>query len=210
MKPKIVIIDYQLGNLFSVKQACTYLDQDVEITNDADRVRKADMAILPGVGAFRDAMTNLESNSLDLSLKEFVISGKPLMGICLGMQLLFSSSREFGNSEGLKLIPGEVLKFKSDNIYKVPQIQWNTIHGDPTSWSASPLKSCDLSDYMYFVHSFYVKPDHEIDVLSTTSYAGIKYCSSILHGNVFATQFHPEKSGIHGVKIYKNWIDLNK
>lgn len=211
---KVTIIDYQLGNLFSVQQACLYLGFDAEVSSDANRIAKADAIILPGVGAFADAMHNMQKLDLIEPIKDFVSSNKPFMGICLGLQLLFSESEEFGIHKGLDLIEGVVKKFPSQDIdegkLKVPQIAWNTISPNQQSaWDNSPLSLCNFGDYMYFVHSFYVQPATDEVVLSTTNYGGYTYCSSILKNNIFACQFHPEKSGLGGIKIYKSWLNNN-
>lgn len=212
MKHRVVIIDYHLGNLFSVKQACEHLGCDVTISSSKDDLLEADYAILPGVGAFSDAMKNLHEFGLVDGIREYVATGKPLMGVCLGLQLMLSHSTEFGQTEGLDLIPGRVEKFdfssRNDNVFKVPQIQWNTI-AESRPWKDTPLQCCKSGDFMYFVHSYYVIPSDDADVLSQSSYGGLKYCSSILHRNIFATQFHPEKSGLYGVNIYAEWLKIN-
>lgn len=214
MSKKIVIIDYQLGNLFSVKQACEYLGHSATISTKPEDVLAADYAILPGVGAFADAMDNLNQFGLTDAIHEFVKKGKPLMGVCLGLQLLLDTSDEFGTTKGLNLLKGSVKKFPVQVIeghsYKVPQIQWNTIQepgGD--KWQNTPLQCCKSGDFVYFVHSFYAEPEEKKYVLSTTSYGELEYCSSVIKDNVFATQFHPEKSGVYGVNIYKEWLALN-
>jgi glutamine amidotransferase len=211
MSKKIAIIDYQLGNLFSVRQACLYLGFDAVITSDPKEVMEADNIILPGVGAFADAMQNLKTLRLIEPIRDFVDSGRPFMGICLGLQLLFTESAEFGISKGLNLIDGVIRKFPpTDNngqVLKVPQIAWNQIQETKqNNWSDTPLKSCNNGDYMYFVHSFYVQPASDEMTLTTTEYGGLTYCSSIIKENIFACQFHPEKSGLPGVEIYKNWL----
>lgn len=215
-KPKqVAIIDYQLGNLFSVRQACTYLGYDAEITTDKDLLGKADYAILPGVGAFGDAIRNLEKMDLVAPMRDHIAAGKPFMGVCLGLQLLFTESEEFGSHRGLNFIEGVVKKFPPTNgvndVLKVPQIEWNQIFDTPQQpWQQTPLTHCSSGDFMYFVHSFYVQPRSANVVLSRTNYGGINYCSSIHSGNIFACQFHPEKSGLHGVNIYKNWFNDSK
>jgi len=208
-KKKVAIIDYQLGNLFSVRQACLHLGADAFITTSKQELLEADYAILPGVGAFGDAMNNLQHLDLVEPIKDFIAAGKPFMGVCLGLQLLFTESEEFGNNKGLNLIDGTIRKFSArnteGNVLKVPQIEWNKIYGTPgNSWQQSPLLTCKEGDYMYFVHSYFVQPQSAQYVLSTTEYGGYRYCSSIIKDNVFACQFHPEKSGLHGVDIYKN------
>lgn len=215
MIDKIVIVDYQLGNLFSVVQACNHLGYDVLVSSSPLDIQDADYLILPGVGAFADAMNNLIETGMDKAIHQYVIEGKPLMGVCLGLQLLFTESEEFGNTKGLNLINGVVRKFEkfseAGKAINVPQIQWNQIYEPgPAKWKNSPLHYCQPLDYMYFVHSYFVKPEQEADVLSLTDYGGQEYCSSVLKGNVFATQFHPEKSGLYGINIYKEWFTLNK
>jgi imidazole glycerol-phosphate synthase subunit HisH len=213
MSKNVVIIDYQLGNLFSVKQACEHLGYKAIISSDPVDLKSADFAILPGVGAFKDAMINLEKLELKKAIYDYIESGKPFMGVCLGLQLLLTESEEFGNTKGLGIIPGKVRKFPVQQIneqtYKVPQIQWNNILA-PCSWEGTPLQSCKTGDYVYFVHSFYAQPDDENYVLSKTVYGNMEYCSAVLKNNVFATQFHPEKSGEYGVNIYKEWFLQNQ
>lgn len=206
---KVAIIDYQLSNLFSVKHAFDYLKVDSEITADKSVISTSDAAILPGVGAFGDAMNNLKRFDLIDTIKEFIVSNKPFMGVCLGMQLLFSESEEFGNHQGLNITEGKVIKFASkDQEIKVPQIGWNQILKLDKTWDNSPLKNINNGEFMYFVHSYYVVPQDRSIILSETTYEGIRYCSGLLKDNIFATQFHPEKSGPAGIKIYRDWISL--
>ena len=147
MNKKVVIIDYQLGNLFSVKQACGYLGYDATISTRPEDLLGADYVILPGVGAFADAMNNLNTTGLTAAIHEYVQAGKPFMGVCLGLQLLLDDSEEFGNTPGLGLIPGNVKKFNvqqlNSHVHKVPQIQWNTIEEASTGkWNSTPLQCC--------------------------------------------------------------------
>jgi glutamine amidotransferase len=212
---KIIIIDYQSGNLFSITQALTNVGLNVKVSSDSDDIVTADAIVLPGVGAFGAAMLNLEKMELVEPIKEFVYSGKPFLGICLGLQLLFSSSDEFDSSRGLNIIKGNVRRFKNSNeagkVIKVPQIAWNTIHKtENSSWEGTPLFDIGEGIDMYFVHSFYVTPDDKQLILTETTYGGVKYASSILYKNIFACQFHPEKSAALGLKIYNNWAVLNK
>jgi len=216
-KIEVAIIDYGLGNLFSVRNACHRVGLNAEITSDRGVIDKADAAILPGVGAFDVAMRNLEELDLTRSIKGFVDSGRPFMGICLGLQLLFSESEEFGVSRGLNLIEGRVTKFPTRNNeekkVKVPQIGWNRIFkstGSHKAYDNSPLKEIEDGEFMYFVHSFYVEPLSGERTLTKTKYEGIEYCSSIFFRNVFATQFHPEKSGEKGIAIYSKWAESVK
>lgn len=212
-QPIVSIIDYGMGNLFSVKQACEYAGFRPVVTHSAKDIMKADGAILPGVGAFGDAISNLNRLGLKDVIRDFIRSGKPFMGICLGMQLLFTASEEFGRYDGLDLISGKVLKFPSvDNNgvrAKVPQVGWNRISTRKSGphWDNSPLREIGEGSFMYFVHSYYCMPADDNVALSISEYSGIEYCSSILQGNVYASQFHPEKSAEDGIKIYKNWLN---
>jgi imidazole glycerol-phosphate synthase subunit HisH len=212
---KIVLVDYQSGNLFSITQALTNVGLNVNVSSDSDDIATADAIVLPGVGAFGAAMLNLEKMQLVEPIKKFVNSGKPFLGICLGLQLLFSKSDEFDSSHGLNIIKGNVRRFKNSDlngeVVKVPQIAWNTIHKtEKSSWEGTPLFDVGENMDMYFVHSFYVIPEDKQVILSETTYGGVKYASSILNKNIFACQFHPEKSAALGLKIYNNWAVLNK
>ncbi len=211
--PKVVIIDYGMGNLFSVRHACEQAGLRAIITGQKSELLNADAAILPGVGAFGDAMGNLQGMDLVSPIKDFTASGKPFLGICLGMQLLMTESEEFGCHKGLGVIGGSVVRFsilnKKNSRTKIPQVGWNQIYMpsnlDETSWDISPLKGLRNKEFMYFVHSYYVKPDLSETILSLTCYGDIEYCSSIKCKNIFASQFHPEKSAEKGIQIYKNW-----
>jgi glutamine amidotransferase len=170
---------------------------------------------LPGVGAFKDAMENLTILGLKEPIKQFIKSGKPFLGICLGLQLLFTESEEFGSSKGLDVISGKVKRFSnrtdSDELQKVPQINWNTINKvSMAGWQNTPLMHLEDKQDMYFVHSFYVEPADEQICLTKTTYGELTYVSSILKDNIFACQFHPEKSAEEGLKIYRTWAELNK
>ena len=204
-KKKVVVIDFRLGNLYSVVQACKMIGLDVEITDNKDTILKADGLILPGVGAFGDAIRNLRQRDLIGLIKDFIDTGKPFMGICLGLQLLFTESEEFGNYKGLDIIPGMVRKFQNPNKkIKVPQIGWNRIFPSK-SWKNTPLATVEKGEFMYFVHSYFVEPENDSYILTETNYEGVEYCSSVYYKNIFATQFHPEKSGKKGLEIYKQW-----
>jgi imidazole glycerol-phosphate synthase subunit HisH len=209
MSNKVAIVEYQLGNLFSIANTCRKVGINAEISSDSSEILNAKALILPGVGAFGDAMNALKEKGLDKIIKEFVDSGKPVMGVCLGMQLFFEKSFEFGEKEGLGILKGSVKKFPDyieDKRMTIPHIGWNQIFPrDGATWENSPLEGMKKNEFMYFVHSFYVDPlDQEI-VLTKTNYSGFEYCSSVFKGNVFATQFHPEKSGEHGIEIFRIW-----
>lgn len=211
----IAIVDYQMSNLFSVKHACEKVNISAEITSDPMKILRADGLILPGVGAFKDAMTNLNKLKLIKPIKEFIKSKRKFMGVCLGMQLIFEYSEEFGINKGLDVIKGNVIGFEKNNTgrrkIKVPQIGWNKIYPPTktTRWNKTALRDIKTEDYVYFVHSFYVRPKNKKHILSLTNYEGVEYCSSILRDNVFALQFHPEKSGEKGISIYKNYFERN-
>lgn len=211
---KIVIIDYKLGNLFSVKHACDFVSLNTKISSDFEDVLAADGIILPGVGAFQEGMKNLNSLGLSKAIKQKVNEGIPIFGICLGLQMLFTHSEEFGIHEGLDIISGKILKFplSFQNIeLKVPQIGWNSVFfNDLELKNKSALSVINEGDHFYFVHSFFALPNDQNHVLTITDYKGFEYCSSVFNGkNVFATQFHPEKSGEKGISVYKNWALKN-
>ena len=208
MNPKVAIIDYGLGNLFSIKNACEIAGLDTVITSNIKVIEDSDALILPGVGAFGDAMNSLKIQKLDKVIIDFVNSGKPFLGICLGMQLLFTESEEFGNHLGLDLIKGKIVKFQNKNSegLKVPQIQWNQIYKNQENvWDNSPVVNIKDGEYMHFVHSYYAIPDNKNTILSYSQYGGIKYASSVIKNNIIGIQFHPEKSSESGIQIYKNW-----
>tara|TARA_B110000908_G_scaffold148110_1_gene180357 strand:+ start:59 stop:703 length:645 start_codon:yes stop_codon:yes gene_type:complete len=209
---RVIIIDYKVGNLFSVKQACDSVGIKSKISSDLKEINSADGLILPGVGAFNEAMKNLNDLGISSVLKKRVGDKIPLFGVCLGLQLLFTESEEFGTGLGLDFIPGTIKKFPNSfkgNKMKVPHVAWNTISRKNIEWEKTPFSNLTNDQYMYFVHSFYVDPSENSCVLSETNYNGKFFCSSLLVNNIFATQFHPEKSGEKGLKIYKNWAKIN-
>lgn len=205
----IAIVDYGLGNLFSVENACLLAGHQPKITQDPTEILKGEALILPGVGAFSDAMDSLRKNDLISVLIDFAQSGKPFLGICLGMQLMFSESEEFGTHKGLGLIDGRITRFpKHDSNNKkvvVPQTQWNAIYPANQPWENTPFKDLSSGEYMHFVHSYYAQPADLATVFSFTVYGGVEYPSSVKHDNLLGIQFHPEKSGLMGLSIYKNW-----
>lgn len=204
---KVAIIDYGLCNLFSVEHACKHVGFETIITSNYDEIIAADAAILPGVGAFGEAIAQIREKNLDQTIYDFIKTKKPFMGVCLGLQLLFDESEEFGNFKGLGVIPGEVKKIPAE-FGKIPQIGWNTIEIAKNNETCPLIKNIRPGEFMYFIHSYYVKPKNENDVLTYTEYGGLKYCSSIARENVVACQFHPEKSGEEGIRIYKNFKDM--
>lgn len=202
----IVIIDYKMSNLHSVDAACKKVGFNSVISSDPKEILDAKVVILPGVGSFKQAMLNLKNLKLDTCIQDYVQTGKIFVGICLGLQLLFTKSEEFGNHSGLDILKGEVKKFKFNNEQKlpVPQMNWNQIISKDIDWNKTYLKNNLNNDLMYFVHSYFVVPEDKSIILTETKYGSQTYCSSIVKDNIFATQFHPEKSSTNGLKIYKS------
>ncbi|HMK56337.1 MAG TPA: imidazole glycerol phosphate synthase subunit HisH [Dissulfurispiraceae bacterium] len=203
----IAIVDYGMGNIRSVEKGLKKVGADVRITADRRVIADAKGIVLPGVGAFRDCMANLDKLSLIDVILEEIKKGKPFLGICLGLQLLFTESEEFGTCRGLDLFPGKVVRFDFGQLgpdkrhLKIPHMGWNTarIKRRPPIFEEVPDNS-----FFYFVHSFYVVPDNKDIVAATTDY-GTEFCSMVWKDNVFATQFHPEKSQETGLKILKGF-----
>lgn len=200
----IAIIDYDAGNIKSVEKALQSLGQDVIITRDEDVLLSADKVILPGVGAFGDAMERLNEYGLVNVIKKIVDKKTPFLGICLGLQLLFDSSEEAPGVRGLGILPGKIVRFPAECGLKIPQIGWNSL-SQPNKGRL--FKGIDDGEFVYFVHSYYLIADDMSDVVATTEY-GVTVHASVERDNVFACQFHPEKSSDVGLRILKNFIDL--
>ena len=209
---EIAVIDYKMSNMFSIKNALDSLGFKSQITSDPDAILEADGAVLPGVGSFPEAMGHLNELQLITVIKEFINSGKPFMGICLGLQLLFLKSEEFENCEGLGIIDGTVESFsKYINSKPIPHVGWNTIYKQNSISSNTAYASkigIAENEYYYFVHSFFVKPNNIENILTLTRYGEYEFCSSIVFNNVFACQFHPEKSGEKGIQILKDFFTI--
>lgn len=202
----IAIIDYDAGNIKSVEKAILSLGEEAVVTRDADVLRKADGVILPGVGAFGDAMEKLHSYDLVEVIQEIAASGKPFLGICLGLQLLFESSEETPGAKGLGILPGKIVRIPSDGGLKIPHIGWNNL-SFPNKGRL--FEGIDEGTFVYFVHSYYLQADEPEIVTATTDY-GVTIHASVEKGNVFATQYHPEKSSDKGLKMLQNFINLTK
>ena len=202
----IGIVDYNMGNLASVKNAFSLLGEEVAVESDPEKLGQYDKLILPGVGAYGDAMEHLKVNGMDDAVKSYASSGKYILGICLGMQLLFDSSEEFGSHEGLGLISGKVIAFdksKFSHALKVPHMGWNRMFTKD-----HPLfRDMDQEHYLYFVHSYHVQCMNEDNSIGETEY-GYRFTSSVQEGNVLGIQPHPEKSHKNGLAILKNFINL--
>jgi imidazole glycerol-phosphate synthase subunit HisH len=225
VRPNVVIINHDMGNLFSVQRACEVSGVNGIISSDFRDLDSADAVIIPGVGAFNVAMDRLKSLDLVVPLKEFAQTGKPMVGICLGFQLMMEESYEFGHKVGLSLFKGDVRHLgrpvKNGKNYKVPHIGWSRIEapfsvnepGNRVSWENSFLQLTKRGEYMYFVHSYYVNATERTAVLGETTYGDGTFCSAMQKGNLFGCQFHPERSGKKGLMIYKkllNTIETSK
>jgi glutamine amidotransferase len=205
----IAIIDYGMGNLRSVQKAFEKVGFDAAVTSDPRLVLEADRIVLPGVGAFRDCIRNLEAGGFIEPILRVIREGRPFLGICLGLQLLFTESEEFGLHQGLNVIPGRVVRFpegmtEGDEELKVPHMGWNQV-----SIRRRPEAFTGIADgtNFYFVHSYYVQPEDPSVIATTTGY-GMEFCSSIWKDNIIATQFHPEKSQESGLSILKNFGEM--
>lgn len=206
----IGIIDYGMGNLRSVQKALELLGHEACIVRDPADVSAMDRLILPGIGAFDDAMRNLRVGGFVEPILAFIDSGRPFLGICLGLHLLFERSEEGAAEEpGLGVLPGRVVRFRPTNhAMKVPHMGWNALHFDQSRAACPLLTELSSGCYVYFVHSYYVRPDDEAVVLTRTDYDGW-FCSSVGVGNVFATQFHPEKSQRVGLTMLRNFARMS-
>ncbi len=202
---KVVIVDYGLGNLYSIQNALKACGLSAVIASEKKMVEDAPAVILPGVGSFRDAMVTLRRLDLVKPLQDFAQTGKPLIGICLGIQLLMTESQEFGLHKGLDIIPGEVVPLdRGSSLHiKVPQVGWNRLIPQ-RDWSRSYIEGITERDFFYFVHSYKVVPVNDDVVLSNTMYIDTAFCSTLQKDNVFACQCHPERSAESGMKIYRH------
>ena len=209
----IAVIDYGMGNLRSVQKSLEFVGAKVVVTHDPDLILNADSVVLPGVGSFKDCMSNLKELNLIDPIRKFIDGGKPFLGICLGLQVLFEESEEYGPVAGLGILPGKVVKFsrnisetKNDQLIKVPHMGWNNIEVK----KKDPLfENIDvISPYFYFVHSYYVVPKDKNMVATVTNY-GIEFVSGIQYKNIYAFQFHPEKSQTMGLALLERFSNLN-
>ena len=200
----IAIIDYDAGNIKSVEKAFAYLGYETKVTRDAQEILSADKVVLPGVGSFGDAMNHLKQYQLDTVIQEVASSGKPFLGICLGLQLLFESSEETPGVAGLGILPGKIVRFSDDMGLKIPHIGWNSLH---LQHEGRLFQGISEQSFVYYVHSYYLQAADESIVTATSDYGAIIH-GSVESGNIFACQFHPEKSGTVGLQILKNFCEL--
>ena len=200
----IAIIDYGAGNLQSVKKAFDFIGAESVITDNPEIINACDRILLPGVGSFGDAMDSMHKSGLVETVKQNALSGKPFLGICLGLQLLFEESEESPGVKGLGIFKGKIKKFSPDMGLKIPHIGWNSLE---IKQKDTLFKNVPENSYVYFVHSYYLHAEDEEDVATVTNY-GIDFHSAVGKNNVFATQFHPEKSGDVGLQILKNFASM--
>lgn len=200
----IAVIDYDAGNIRSVEKALLSLGQEVHITDKAEEILGADKVILPGVGAFGDAMENIRNRNLESVIRQVADRGTPFLGICLGLQLLFERSEEAPGVKGLGLLKGEILRIPETPGMKIPHMGWNSLH---LEHDGRLFRGVEERSYVYFVHSYYLKAEDEMIVKAATEY-GTYIHASVEQGNVFACQFHPEKSSDVGLRILKNFVEL--
>lgn len=208
---KVTIFDYGAGNIFSISHALEHLGVEVLVTSDPLKINEAEALVLPGVGAFAQAMNKLTELDALIPLKNYLKNDRKFLGICLGFQLLFESSSEFGESQGLGFFSGTIEKLEvsstEGNKIKVPHIGWEKVL--PVSEEGQVVSSISSNDnFFYFVHSFYSVPKNEEIIASYSFYEGFRFCSAVESGNIFACQFHPEKSGETGLKLLKKWLKL--
>jgi glutamine amidotransferase len=211
MAKKVTVVDYGLGNIYSVSRAIEHFGAEVVLSDDAAVLRASDRVLLPGVGAFANGMQGLRERGLVEPLRDFAASGRPFLGICLGMQMLVATSEEFGRHEGLGIVPGKVIEIagRANGVpVKVPHIGWNALARPETRarWDGTILAGIPEKASTYFVHSFAVVPDDEADRLADTWHGDFRISAAIQHGNVSGCQFHPEKSGPTGLAIIRNFL----
>jgi len=210
---KLVIVDYGLGNLYSVERALRFIGTWAVISDKPEDINKADRLILPGVGSFGDGMEGLKKRGLIEPIKEYAASLRPILGVCLGMQLLMTKGEEFGTHRGLGLINGKTISLKAlseDKFsHKLPHIGWNKLlfpGGASFCWENTILEGLKEGSFMYFLHSNVVVPNNPSHCLSDTVYGGITFCSALRMGNIYGCQFHPERSGEAGLEVYKKFV----
>lgn len=210
----VVVVDYGMGNLLSVQRAFEYCGARVIITSSPGKVERAECLVLPGVGAFADGMRELGSRDLVESIRKFARTGRPFLGICLGMQMMMETSEEFGIYDGLALIPGRVVMIPGAGSngapHKIPHIGWNglLLPKNREDWNNTIFQDISIGESVYFVHSFSVVPANPVNNLADCDYNGLCICAAIQSGNVYGCQFHPEKSGTVGLKIINNFLKI--
>ncbi len=208
MSPRIVIIDYGVGNLHSLQRALRHAGAKAVVSEDPEAAAKADALVLPGVGSFEAGMRGLAIRGLTDAVKRFAASGKPMLGICLGAQLLMSKGYEFGEHDGLGIVKGSVIRFPEKEVReKIPHIGWNTVRErEKDGWKGTIVETLHPSFDAYFVHSYLLLPDNQADSLGVTEYGGYRFSSLVKSGTIYGCQFHPEKSGVAGLALIKHFV----
>jgi glutamine amidotransferase len=212
MSGKVLVVDYGIGNVFSVCNAIRRAGGDVELSGDLTAIREADRVILPGVGAFAHAMDALKAKGIVSALKDFIATGRPFLGICIGMQVLMDRSTEFGENEGLGLIQGKVVRIPGQGAegrhLRVPHIGWAELEPTAQSWIGTPLVETRAgADAVYFVHSYHCVPSDPSQILATADYGGAQLTAAIRRDNIVGVQFHPERSAVVGQKILRMFLE---
>lgn len=213
---KITLVDYGIGNILSVQRAFEYCGAQVMTTDDPQTIKNADFLVLPGVGAFADGMRGLSERGLTEAILEFVSKERPFLGICLGMQMMMGESEEFGVHEGLGLIPGRVVRIPDQDVHgirqKIPHIGWNSLvlPGEKENWKGTILEGIEIGETVYFVHSFTAVPINSTNRLADAYYNGQLISAAIQSGYLYGCQFHPEKSGVTGLKIINNFLNFRR
>lgn len=210
---ELVIVNYDAGNIRSVERAVSVCGAKPLLSSNPEIIKSANLLILPGVGAFGKCISALNEKKLVEPILEYVRSGKPILGICVGMQMLLDGSREFGFHRGLGLIPGEVKRIPDVGVngarHRIPHVTWEELERKSQSWDGTVLTDVPPGASCYFIHSYAAYPDDKNDVLATCSYSGVELCAAVRKDNLYGLQFHPEKSGPVGLKILSNFISLS-
>lgn len=207
MQPEVAVLNFGIGNVSSVVRACKFLGTETVLTNEPKVIKNSKRLIVPGDGAFGETIEGLARHRLIDPILEFIVSGRPFLGICVGMQILADFGEEFGHHTGLKLIPGKVVRFKNSPGFKIPQIGWNQLRPHKLPWKNTILRETRQGDWVYFVHSYIFVPEEKNHILATTEYAGKVYCSVVKKDNITGTQFHPEKSSQVGLTMLKHFLN---
>jgi imidazole glycerol-phosphate synthase subunit HisH len=212
MTANVTVVDYGVGNLLSVRGALEHCGATINFCSEPDKIRSSDRLLLPGVGAFSDAMDDMENASLIDPVLEFASTGKPIIGICLGLQMLFSNSSEHGQRDGLGLIEGEVVEIPrtgTNNVaHRIPHIGWNELREGNKGWAGTVLENIDLGASVYFAHSYMGRPNDPNIKIADCDYNGITILATLQAGNIHGCQFHPEKSGLVGLKVIENFLGI--
>lgn len=212
MRKHVSIIDYGIGNVLSVKRAFEKIDAETEFVSSAEGIERAEYLVLPGVGAFKKGMAELENRGIVQAIRKYCNGNRPFLGICLGMQMMMQESEEFGICKGLGIIDGRVVKVSSKddngNVQKIPHIGWNELKPVKVEWDNTILARIKMDSSVYFVHSYTAVPEHEENRLADCYYGGQRISAAIVRGTSYGTQFHPEKSGKVGIEILRNFINI--